>query len=190
MAQTTKRSTFWSVTAFNAEIELLKGPKFPDWVKRVYGGEEKCPTSGTIHFQGCVQCTSQQRFSMFKSWLPTAHLEPARKKWALQKYAMKKETAIGEKLVRENVQAHMSAQDICMLLARQTDNTQVASLDVDYYKRVRMILCEQPHLAGQLMNPSLRNFFEKTHTTWLYLSNLEKLEDDEDSPESNVIDIQ
>lgn len=162
----TNKSTWWSVTAFGDEIELMKGPKFPEWVKAVYGGEEECPETKRRHFQGAVQCYTQVRLSKFKSWLATAHLEPAKQEHALKKYVMKAETAIGEKSVRENMVPHMSAQDICMLLARQTDNQTVESLDVDFYSRVRMILAVQPELAGQLMNPSLRNFYEKTAIVW------------------------
>lgn len=98
----TDKSTWWSVTAYNDEIELLESNEFPDFVVKVFGGREKCPTTGRIHFQGAVQCRSQQRFSALKKWLPTAHWEPAKNKDALQKYAMKADTAIGDKEERTN----------------------------------------------------------------------------------------
>jgi len=154
------KSTWWSVTAFGDEIKLCQG-QLPEFVRSIMGGLEKCPETGTEHFQGAIQCYEQIRMPKLKTWLKKAHLEPARQVEALKKYAMKAETAIGEKTDRNNPIRHLLAQDICLLLARQTDR------QADYWSRVRMILAETPELAGQLMNPSLRNFYEKTEQVWL-----------------------
>lgn len=92
------RATYWSVTAFNEEIEILeKRIEVPDYIKEIVGGVEKCPKSEKLHFQGMLVCNHQVRLSKIKKWLPTAHLEPARNKDDLRKYALKAETAVGEK---------------------------------------------------------------------------------------------
>lgn len=152
------KSIWWSITAFDAEIALCEGT-LPDFVRSIHGGREKCPTTGTEHFQGALQCYEQVRMAKIKSWLKKAHLEPARSADALKKYAMKADTAIGEKSERANILPHYSAHELCLLIARQTGQT-------DFWSRVRAILREQPGLAGQLMNPSLRNFYEKTSSVW------------------------
>lgn len=97
-----------------------------------------------------------------KSWLPTAHLEPARKVEALKKYAMKEETSAGKKEVRTNPTPHYTAHEICLILAQTSRQT-----DVGFWPRARELLRKTPELAGQLMNPSLRSFFEKTQVVWL-----------------------
>jgi len=155
------KSTWWSVTAFNEEIELCEGT-LPEFVRSIYGGREMCPSTGTEHFQGAVQCYEQVRMAKLKSWLKTAHLEPARQAEALKKYAMKPDTAIGEKVIRENHVPHHTADQICLLLARQADRQ-----TSDYWARVRMILAKTPELAGQLMNPSLKSFYLNTEQVWL-----------------------
>jgi len=167
------KSTWWSITAYNEEIAYCENSSnYPPFVRKVMGGREKCPTTGTEHFQGALQCTTQVRRSQIKSWLKTAHLEPAQKAIALQKYAMKEETAIGDKLDRINENPYYSADKICELIAtefvinlsefysdtRQTDK---------FWFAVRKILITRPQLAGQLMNPSLRNFFNKTDSVWI-----------------------
>jgi len=134
----------------------------PEWVKAVYGGREICPKTNKLHFQGAVQCFEQQRMSKFKTWLPTAHLEPAKQADALKNYVMKAETAAGEKKKTENSQIFYKAHDLCRLLARQDRQT-----DTGYYARVRQILRKQPTLAGQLMNPSLRKFWDETAIVWI-----------------------
>lgn len=165
------KSVWWSVTAFGDEIELCEG-KLPAFVRAIYGGREICPTTGTLHFQGAVQLYEQSRMAKIKSWLKRAHLEPARAVDALKQYAMKQETAVGEKTIRKNPVVHYSADEMCLRLAlagslskgqtdRQTDGPG------DYYRRVRKILGENPELAGQLMNPSLRNFWINTAQVWI-----------------------
>jgi len=121
MSQTkTDKATWWSITAFSEpEIEQLNGKQYPDWVLKVYGGMESCPDTGRLHFQGAVQARRQVRFSQVKSWLATAHLEPARSSEALRKYAMKEETAIGEKIERENQTPYYAPGDLLMMLARK-----------------------------------------------------------------------
>lgn len=115
---TTIRSSQWSVTAFNKDIDILEDKaNYPSWVKCVLGGREICPTTGTLHFQASVHLNKQVRMSQLKKWLPTAKLLPARKPQALDKYAMKKETADGEKSIRVNDMKFYRSHDILLLLA-------------------------------------------------------------------------
>lgn len=103
MAGTQDKHTWWSITAFNDDIDLVEDKtKFPEWLAKVYGGREKCPKTGTIHFQGALQCKRQVRFGAVKRWLKQTHIQPARQKDALVKYSMKTETSVGEKTVVEN----------------------------------------------------------------------------------------
>jgi len=94
--------------------------------------------------------------------LPTAHFEAARSADALKKYVMKEETAAGPKTERSNPVPHYSAHEICLLLAQTSRQT-----DTGFWPRARELLRETPELAGQLMNPSLRGFFEKTQEVWM-----------------------
>lgn len=113
------KATLWSVTAFNSEIELLEAKEFPDYVKKVYGGREVCPETGTLHFQGMIKCLHQVRLSKLKKWLPTAHLEIARDGDALEKYVMKSETAVGPKRIVEN---DNSAHGFAFAIAKEIVN--------------------------------------------------------------------
>lgn len=157
----TDKSTWWSITAWNDEIAKCEGT-LPEFAKAIYGGREIAPSTGKEHFQGALQCFEQIRMAKIKSWLPTAHIEKALKVEALKKYAMKKETASGEKTIRTNPIPHYSAHQICLLLAQTSRQT-----DTIFWARAKEILRKTPELAGQLMNPSLRNFFEKTQDVWM-----------------------
>jgi len=160
MSELQKKSVWWSITGFEEEIALCEGP-LPEFVKRIYGGRETCPKSGKLHFQGAIQCYNQIRGSKIKSWLPKAHFEAAKSADALKKYVMKEETSAGEKVVRDNPIPHYRAHEICLLLAQTSRQT-----DIGFWPRSRIILSETPELAGQLMNPSLRGFYEKTAEVW------------------------
>jgi len=176
----TVKSTWWSVTAFNNEIDILEcNSQWPDWVKSVHGGRERCPETDRVHFQGAIQCHQQQRLSKFKGWLPTAHLEPARSVEALKKYVMKSETAIGPKVIQTNALPHLAAHLILIKIAeqairngfysgptRQPDNYHVTA----YKSAVRSILLDNAAYAGQLMNPSLRAFYVGTADAWIVLA--------------------
>jgi hypothetical protein len=157
----TAKSIWWSVTAYEPEIALCEGT-LPEFAKAIHGGRETCPTTGRLHFQGALQCYKQERMAKIKSWLKRAHLQPARSAEALKKYVMKEETAAGVKGVRENPLPHYSAHEICLLLA-QTD----IQTSKGFWPRAQILLRKTPEMAGQLMNPSLRGFFEKTQVVWM-----------------------
>lgn len=168
-----KSATWWSVTAYNEEISIMEDSKqWPHWVRRVYGGREECPSTGTEHFQGAIQCWQSVRMSQFKEFLPTAHLEQAKQKEALMKYAMKAATAIGEKKVQENNLPFFSADAICTKIAQAilSDKNPTDNPTDKFWLGVRSILREEPRLAGQLMNPSLRGFYNNTEGVWLDLA--------------------
>jgi len=163
---TTSRATWWSLTAFNNEIEIIEDKAtWPSFIKTIYGGRETCPNTEKLHFQGAIQCHTQVRMSQLKQWLPKAHLEQARNSEMLKKYAMKTETAAGEKAIRESVKIFYDAQSICQLLAEQVIDQTDRQTD-NFWARVRKILAKSPELTSQLMNPSLRNFYINTASVW------------------------
>lgn len=181
------KATWWSVTGYNDEILLLEdSTKYPSYVKKIYGGREECPTTGTIHFQGCIQLNTQMRRAAIKEWLPTAHLEPARQKDALMKYAMKEDTATGDKLERVNPAKHYTADEICEEIAYTVldvykDDKYVGEDGVKklFNTAIYTMLMNDKKLAGQLMNPSIRNFWCNTHMVWINHAMLRKQEEEE-----------
>ena len=200
MAQTgrqTDKATWWSVTAFSeSEIEFLEDPKkWPSQIRKIYGGREECPETKKIHFQGAIQLSGQQRLAWFKSYLPTSHLEVARSSEALKKYAMKTETAVGEKTVSENSVRHYTADEICVELAKAIlpdlevlDEKSRMVSNPDHYMfetAVIRLLHKDRKLAGQLMNPSLRKWFAFTQGVWIRYAREElAAEAEEESPDS------
>ena len=105
--------------------------------------------------------------AQIKSWLKKAHLEPAKKAIALQQYSMKEDTAIGDKIIRENPVKFYTADKICQLIADYNQKHYNPDRQTDrFWFGVRGLLTDSPELAGQLMNPSLRNFYQKTEPVW------------------------
>lgn len=123
MAQTdrqTDKGMIWSVTAYNAEIDIIKDKDtYPAYVKLVVGQDEICPTTGTKHFQGYIQLTTQQRLSALKKWLPTAHFEICRNKDALLNYVQKDKTRdlSGERISNGARIEYIPFDKLCELLA-------------------------------------------------------------------------
>ena len=165
-----EKATWFSLTVYNDEIAKVKDEKhYPDWVKKIYGGVEECPTSGKLHFQGAVQCHQQVRFSKIKDWLPTAHIEVARSAACLIKYVMKDATAMEEKCARENPRRFLKLYEICQKIyanirpsirASQTDRQKM------FWAGVNEIIYDDPESASQFANPGLPKFFERTFATW------------------------
>lgn len=186
MAQTDRQAdkgTWWSVTAFaDDEIAHLSGDQFPRFVKKVYGGLEECPTSGRRHFQGAIQCHSQQRFSALKNWLKTSHLEVARSADAIQRYAMKEDTAVGEKKETTNTTPYAAMHDLLTQVASK--QIQVASelmkiLDLkqcksmDEERREEFIFCtrhiihENPAMVSSFMIPAVEKAWIRYRDVWI-----------------------
>ena len=173
------KSCCWSLTEYQLEnIEMLKKGPYPSFVKAVYGGEEKCPKTGRLHFQGCV-ITFESRGSRVKDWLPQAHWEKALQRDALKKYVMKKETATGEKKRIENVKntyytMEMVLERMAQVYIKLPDSQKVKhtgefmtgffdpySQD-QYWFLARKICMEAPNLTSLLSNP-------QTIRSWIYL---------------------
>jgi hypothetical protein len=155
--------------------------RFPTFVKTVYGGRETCPTTGRVHFQGHVVCRSQQRFSAIKKWLPTAHIEPARNFNASIQYALKKDTASGDKTERQNatpyVTTRMAMEKLvvkckalceCQFFMPGKGKTE-CHLDEkeDFWHRVRAILMDEPDLAGLYARPDIYRLWSNTKSVWI-----------------------
>lgn len=122
MAQDRKKYSVWSITAYNQEatdldLMLKKELDLPDIVRQVWGGLEECPTTGKIHFQGMLK-TPSIYMTKLKAIFPTAHLEPAKDKNALEQYVMKEETAVGVKSSVVNDQ-YVSSKDALLLMAKK-----------------------------------------------------------------------
>lgn len=164
-----KTSRWFSITAFSeSEIAKLETTPFPHFVKAVYGGREKCPDTGRIHHQAAINCWTPQRWTVFKEWLPTAHIEAAYKDPdALINYVMKKESAVGEKKIINNSIPHFGAKEICLLLAKYDNIHSGVTVTDPFWNAANKILMEIPDLAGQLMNPSLRGFYNKSRSVWI-----------------------
>lgn len=182
------KATWWSVTAFSDEIEILENPKsYPNFVVKVFGGREECPKTKTIHFQGAVQCKSQQRMSALKKWLPTAHLEPARDKEALAKYAMKEETAIGDKMIQSNPRRYLKMSEALFMIARcvpikmetlyylerlDMDDKAMMKYAMDdvikqsYWAAVKQLIRFHPDDVSLYSNPQLLRAWEHTWEVW------------------------
>lgn len=181
-------SACWSVTVWEDEFPLIEdSSNFPSFVTKVYGGREECPSTKKIHFQGAVLCKSQQRFSAIKKWLPTAHIEPARQKDALIKYAMKDDTAVGEKMEHRNPREFLTMAKALRKIAsyvfcnmeqfvlRQdqyankhgTKWTMKISMEEDFWWAVnRLLRSEDEENISLYSNPQLLRAWIHTHETW------------------------
>lgn len=183
MSQTdrqTDKGTWWSITAFSqTEIDELQSDKYPEWVRKVYGGLESCPETGRIHFQGAIQGRRMVRFSQVKHWLGTAHIELARQRDALKKYVMKEETAVGDKKEVENTTPYFRAHELLRKIAikrRQTDRqTEESFLIINakcpakaaYWWCVKEVLKDDPTLISAYMNPALEKAWVGTSEFWI-----------------------
>lgn len=173
----TDKKTFWSVTAYNDEITMLENPPWPSFVNKVYGGRETCPTTGKIHFQGMVHLRSQQRMSALKKWLPIAHWEPAKNVDALKNYAMKQDTAVGDKKAVQNTVEHISTEKIMIKLANEWDTKDVIKymeeddkLDVRDASKLAYWDCVNRILSGSPQFRSCCQVFARADTLTLWLN--------------------
>jgi len=164
----TDKATWWSITSFDeGEIKFLQGTVYPEFIMKIHGGLEKCPDTGRTHFQGAVQCRSQQRFSAIKKMLPKAHIEAAKSVEALRKYAMKADTAIGEKTVRSNSTPYWTMEMIMKLLAITPCPKTIIPVDDVFWHKVNLILLQKPYLVGLLAKPDIYRMFKHTCDTWI-----------------------
>ena len=135
---------------------------------------EKCPTTGRLHFQGALQCRSQQRFSAIKDWLPTTHIESARKPpVVLKNYAMKQETAVGPKEVRENQRKFLSMADALTIIGGLSldfipkPDTYKQDIKDAYWSAVRQHLRQDKHEDISLFSqPQMIAAWSHTWEVW------------------------
>lgn len=178
---TKTKGTWWSITAFSdVDIDQLNGNEYPEWVSKVYGGMESCGETGRLHFQGAIQARQQVRFSAVKNWLGTAHIELARNKDALRKYAMKEETAVGDKKETSNATPYFRAHELLRKIAlkrRQADRQTEESFYVintkcpakaAYWWCVKQVLKDDVTLVSAYMNPALEKAWIGTHEFWVH----------------------
>lgn len=168
----TDKAFNWAVTAFNGDILSLEDrSRFPPYVKEVYGGREICKETGREHFQGHISLRNGQRMSALKKWLPTAHLGVARNFNASITYAMKSDTASGEKKRVENPNPPApNNQEALMMLARvdlSGQITNVETMDNDFWPRVIVILRQEPQLCGLFGKPDIFRLWKHTWSVWI-----------------------
>lgn len=169
----TDKSAAWSVTAFGDEISLLEdNDRYPNFVKEVHGGREMCPTTSKVHFQGALILKSQQRLSALKKWLPTAHFEACRQIDALKKYCMKDDTAVGDKVVRENETPHYRMEELLMMIAHnRTDDCdtfdETMKYKEEYWAIVNKIVYISPRLISAFTIPAMEKAWVQTRGVWL-----------------------
>lgn len=169
----TDKSQAWSVTAFNDEILLLEdNARYPNFVKEVHGGREMCPTTNKVHFQGALILKSQQRLSALKKWLPTAHFEACRQIDALKKYSMKEDTAVGDKVVRENETPHYRMEELLMMIAHNRPDEYVyydenQKYKEEYWAIVNKIVYISPRLISAFTIPAMEKAWVQTRSVWI-----------------------
>lgn len=159
---------------------------YAKFVKTVYGGVEICKTSGRRHYQGHIHCRAPQRFAAIKKWLPQAHIEPARDISASIQYALKKDTAEGDKKAQVNPNPYMTDRlameklvEQCLLIcdcvyAGKDEKGEIRK-DLlchhdekqDYWHRVRHILLIEPDLCGMYAKPDLFRLWKNTKSVWI-----------------------
>lgn len=180
------KSCWWSLTAYNQDIEFLEGvqtgaiPWPANWTK-ILGGREACPTTGRLHFQGALN-TSSIRFSEIKKVLGQTRIEAAKKVWALQKYAMKEETAVGDKTKAINT-TYVSLEKFMDMLGEAflalydvSRNNDVFELypdkDVGYWELTAQMYIDKPYLANLISQPQTVRLWKNLAPTIIYKSYL------------------
>jgi len=166
---TKSKGTTWMICTFNeGEQAMLAAGKYPEWVDKVYGGLEECPTSKKIHFQGMLKCRSQQRFSAIKKFLPKARIEPAKNAEALRKYSMKAETSVGDKLVHSNNTPYYTLEMLLKLIAVTPEGANRGDdWKATFWLKVNNILMDKPYLVGALVKPDVIRAWEYTRNVWI-----------------------
>jgi len=182
MSQYTQRSVWWLVTAYGDNILRLEDAKsYPKCIKAVHGGREQCPDTGREHFQGAIECHGQQRATFFRDWTPGIHFEVAKSKEACRKYAMKDDTAIGEKLVRSNPTEYKKMEDLLLDLAKQWHETRQLwrhkieinhrlTEEDEYWFLVKRIISNSPNLISSYTIPAVYKAWKHTAEVWLEMA--------------------
>jgi len=168
------KSTWWCITAYADNItRLVNKDGVPTIVKRIYGGVEQCPTTGRDHYQGAIQCNSQCRASVILDWLPGSHIEKAKSSIALRKYAMKEETAVGEKVEWTNPEEYLTMDKALDKLAQNVPlnppdglNTLKHIIEWEYWEGVKKIVQDKPLLISLYSQPQIYRAWTHTRSVW------------------------
>lgn len=168
------KATWWSVTAYGDNIlRLTNKDGVPTIVKCIYGGVEKCPTTGRDHYQGAIQCNTQCRASVILDWLPGSHIEKAQSSIALRKYAMKEETAVGEKSEWTNPDEYLTMDKALDKLAQHVPLNPPDDLTLfkhivewEYWEGVKKIIAQKPTLIGLYSQPQIYRAWIHTRSVW------------------------
>jgi len=180
MAQsTTLRGSCWLITDYNVDDhEARYFPKtpedtgrVPDWVKECHGGVEICPDTQRRHLQVGIVCSRQIRLSALISWVPGAHCEVAKNRTAVLRYAMKEETAEGEKQVATNstpflapneildeISDYVVAQDGFVCQSEYSKRTK-AQKEAAYMEATCDIVAANPRKLATYMNPRIKTMW-------------------------------
>lgn len=182
MAQYQFRSTWWLITAYDKNLELLESygqpnadrSTIPRGVRAIHGGVEVCPTTGRRHFQGAIECNGQQRAVFFRDWLPGVHFEVAKNKDAVKKYCLKADTAEGVKGTVSNPVQYLTMDKLLMKFGERSlelyEVNDPAQLEMDkteeFWKIANMLIMESPGLVSMIATPTLRTVWQQTRETW------------------------
>lgn len=182
----TSKACWWSLTAYNEDIDFLEGvqsgaiPWPANW-KKIYGGKEACPTTGRLHFQGALN-TSSIRMSEVKKNLGQTRIEGAKSEWALKKYVMKEQTAVGEKSIALNT-TYVSLEKFMDMLGETFLNKYDVSQSVDvfelypdkdvgFWELTAELYVDKPYLANLISQPQTVRLWKNLAPTIIYRSYL------------------
>lgn len=196
----TDRGYWWSITSFDeAEQNEIASQKWPSWVKNIYGGLEECPDTKRVHYQGAIHCRTQQRFSAVKRWLKKAHIELAREPHKLKQYAMKDETAVGEKKVLENLTPFVDNQSALRLLAQEEINNpaeveSTTNTDMDKVMEAKFrvyanrVVFRDPYLVGVMSKPDILRGWKLFGATFVKLEREGRADSITARPKNEVVE--
>lgn len=171
------RASWWCITAHTEKnmCTLNERLNVPQCVKAIYGGNERGSETDKLHGQFAVH-TFQSRAAVIADWLPGSHIEKAKSAVAARKYAMKSDTAVGEKTVWENpdVDDYMTMDVLLELLAKNIlewkphDSLSVKKLyHAEFWYGVSSIIKEKPALISVYSQPQMYRAWENTREVWI-----------------------
>lgn len=179
MAQFALRSTWWIVTAYDKNLDLLESYGQPDadrqsiprCVKAIHGGVEICPTTTRRHYQGAIECNGQQRAVFFRDWLPGVHFEVAKNKDAVKQYCLKADTAEGVKGTVSNPTPYLTMDKLLMQFGEQSidineEDQLLIDTNEEFWRIANRIILKTPALVSMIATPTLRTVWQHTRRTW------------------------
>lgn len=121
------KGTNWSVTYWfdtkdsppKASVdEYIERARQKGWI--LNGQIEKAPTTGNLHYQLHLNTKKQVRVSEIKKTLPTAFVQKARKKVALEQYVVKEDTRVAP--LQDQSDKYPTANKLWELIFREYDH--------------------------------------------------------------------